>query len=591
MATAAKSPVRYRVGMGRPHSHLFEVEAHFPAGGEVVEAVLPVWTPGSYLVREYARHLQDVTCSDDRGTPLPVERPDKRTFRVRTGGRPCTFRYRVYAHELTVRTSHLDGTHGYFNGATLFLYQEALRDQPHHVQVDAPAGWNVHVALRREDTSWVAKDYDTLVDSPFEVSPARAHAFTAAGVPHELVTWGDGGQVDAGALCGQLAQVVETQAKLMGGLPHARYLFIVHFTDKGRGGLEHEASTVLLYPRTGLSTQKGREDFLGLASHEYFHLWNVKRIKPKALVPFDYSKESFTTLLWHFEGGTSYFDNLLVRRAGLMPAGAYLSRLGESLTALHGTPGRKVQTVSEASLVAWIKHYRPDENSGNSAISYYLKGEVVCWLLDLHIRKATKDARSLDDVMRLLWSRCGDGRGVPEDGVEAACEQVAGCSLKTFFDASLRTTAELDYSVLSHVGLEARFRPRESASDRGGTPPRAKDKEPKPRGWLGVSLRGSTLASVAADSPAMEAGLYAEDEVVALDGFRVDGAALLSRCEEKAPGETVKVTLFRREALLEVPVALGARPADAAWLARVESPTAQQKAAFKAWCGADWDEA
>ena len=583
------TPVRYRVGMSRPHTHLYEVEAHFPAGAEVVDAVLPVWTPGSYLVREYARHLQDVTCSDDRGAPLPVERPDKRTFRVRTGGRPCTFRYRVYAHELTVRTSHLDGSHGFFNGATLFLYQEALRDRPHHVQVDAPAGWNVHVALPRADAAYAAKDYDALVDSPFEVSPARAHPFTASGVPHELVTWGDGGKVDAAALSESLAKVVEVQAQLMGGLPHARYLFIVHFTDKGRGGLEHGASTVLLYPRSGLSTQKGREDFLGLASHEYFHLWNVKRIKPKALVPFNYAQESFTTLLWHFEGGTSYFDNLLVRRAGLMSAGAYLARLGESLTSLHGTPGRKVQTLSEASLVAWIKHYRPDENSANSAISYYLKGEIVCWLLDLHVRRATSDARSLDDVVRLLWTRYGDGRGVPEDGVEAAAEEVAGCSLKTFFDASLRTTGELDYSVLSHVGLEARFRARESTSDRGGTPP--KDKEQKPRGWLGLAVRGSTVASVATDSPAMEAGLYAEDEVVALDGYRVDGAALLSRCEEKAPGEGVKVTVFRREALVEVPVVLAPRPLDTAWLSRVDAPTPQQRASFKAWCGAEWDAA
>jgi len=278
-----------------------------------------------------------------------------------------------------------------------------------------------------------------------------------------------------------------------------------------------------------------------------------------------------------------------VRRAGLMSAGAYLARLGESLTSLHGTPGRKVQTLSEASLVAWIKHYRPDENSGNSAISYYLKGEIVCWLLDLHVRRATSDARSLDDVVRLLWTRYGDGRGVPEDGVEAAAEEVAGCSLRTFFDASLRTTGELDYSVLSHVGLEARFRARESTSDRGGTPP--KDKEQKPRGWLGLAVRGSTVASVATDSPAMEAGLYAEDEVVALDGYRVDGAALLSRCEEKAPGEGVKVTVFRREALVEVPVVLAPRPLDTAWLSRVDAPTPQQRASFKAWCGAEWDAA
>jgi predicted metalloprotease with PDZ domain len=582
--------VHYRVSMSRPHSHLFEVEATFPAGPDMLEAVLPVWTPGSYLVREFSRQVQEVSARGLGGEPLPVRRVDKRTWHVQARGSVVTLRYRVYANELTVRTSHLDGSHGYFNGATLFLYTEATRGLEHHVTVEAPSGWTVFTALERRGEAFVAGDYDELVDSPFEVGPHTPLGFTAAGVPHEVVVWGDPAP-DGGRLCADLQRICETQAKVFGGLPPQRYLFLIYLTDKGRGGLEHKASTALLFPRMGLQNARGWEDFLTLAAHEYFHLWNIKRVKPRALVPFDYSRENYTSLLWAFEGATSYYDTLFVLRAGLMSDNRYLTRLGETLSTLHATPGRKVQTLAEASLVSWVKHYRPDEHSHNSAISYYLKGEVVAALLDLEIRRATDNARGLDDVMRLLWQRHGDGSGVPEDGVEAAASEVAGKDLGAFFDRAVRTTEELDYSVFSHVGLEVRMRPRESPSDKGGTPPPRVKGEARPKGWLGVTTKGSaTIATVLDGAPAQEAGLYVEDEVVALDGWRVDAAGLLSRCEDKSPGDTVRLTVFRRDRLVEVPVTLGPKPADAAWLARVDKPTDAQKAAYQAWLGAPWEE-
>ncbi|MGZ3459456.1 MAG: M61 family metallopeptidase, partial [Archangium sp.] len=300
--------------------------------------------------------------------------------------------------------------------------------------------------------------------------------------------------------------------------------------------------------------------------------------------------ENYTALLWAFEGATSYYDNLFVLRAGLMGPSRYLTRLGETLSALHATPGRKAQTLAEASLVSWVKHYRPDEHSPNSAISYYLKGEVVTALLDLEIRRATNGARSLDDLMRLLWQRYGDESGVPEDGVEAAASEVAGKDLSAFFERAVRSTEELDYSVFSHVGLEVHFRPRESTNDKGGMPLRTKG-DGKPKGWLGVTTKGSaTLATVLDGSPAQEAGLYVDDEFVALDGWRVDAAGLLSRSEDKSPGDSVRLTVFRRDKLVEVPVTLGQKPADAAWLARVDKPTDAQKAAYQAWLGAPWEE-
>lgn len=582
--------VHYRVSMPRPHTHLFEVRATFPPGFDLLDAVLPVWTPGSYMVREFSRHVQDVSAQGPDGQPLAVRRADKRTWRVEAGGVAVTLAYRVYAHELSVRTSHLDGSHAYFNGATLFLYTEATRGLAHHVTVEAPPGWRAFTALDAHDGGFVADSYDSLVDSPFEVGPHTPLTFSAAGVPHEVVVWGDT-VPDPARLCVELQRLCETQARLFGGLPMKRYLFLVYLTDKGRGGLEHQASTALLFPRVGLHSPRGWEDFLTLAAHEYFHLWNVKRIKPRAFVPVDYAQENYTTLLWAFEGVTSYYDNRMVLRAGLMSTSRYLIRLGETLSALQGTPGRKAQTLAESSFVCWVKHYRPDEHSPNSAISYYLKGEVVAVLLDLELRRATADARGLDDLMRALWERHGDGAGVPEEGVEALASEVAGKDLGPFFDRAVRGTEELDYAVFTHVGLEVRARPRESTSDRGGTPaPRARS-ETRPRGWLGITPRsGGAFASIVEGSPAQESGVYADDEIVALDGWRVDSAGLLSRCEDKLPGDTVHLTLFRRDRLVEVPVVLGQKPSDALWLARVDKPTEAQKTAFQAWLGTPWEE-
>lgn len=582
-------PVTYRVSMPQPHSHLFEVEAVFPPAGNELTVALPVWTPGSYLVREYSRHVQDLTVTNTAGEALPFERIDKRALRIKAGNANVHLKYRVYANELTVRTSHLDGTHGYFNGATLFYYSEQLRDRPHHVAVDAPKGWRTTAALDQRGNEFVAPNYDELVDSPFEVGPHTPIHFNAAGVPHEIVMWGDP-QLDEKKLVTDLTRIVETEAALFDGLPMKRYVFFIYGTDKGRGGLEHKASTALLFPRSGFSSAKGWEDFLTLAAHEYFHLWNVKRIKPKRLVPFDYSQENYTQLLWFFEGGTSYYDNLLVRRAGLMSPSRYLTRFGESLTALHTTPGRNVLPLADASWLSWTKHYRPDENSPNSAISYYLKGEIVCALLDLHVRRATNDAKGLDDVLRQLWARYGDESGVPEDGIEKVATEVAGIGLKDFFDHALRDTKELDYSVFSHVGLEVRLRQRENSGDKGGTPPR-KGNDKGPGGWLGILPKaGPGVASVLDGSPAMAAGIYADDEIVALDGFKCDASTLVSRCDDKKPGEQVKVTLFRRDKLLELTVTLANKPADGVYVARVENPTDSQKAAYKAWLGAAWDE-
>ena len=329
--------VRYRVTPSSPHEHLFLVEATFQADGPL-DLWMPAWTPGSYLVREYARHVQDFTASDGAGEPLRVERLDKATWRVHGSGQ-VRVRYRVYANDLTVRTNHLDGSHGFFNGAALFVTSDAHRGQGCRLELRAPPSWRVFCALPERDGGLYARDFDELVDSPVEMGPDSSFSFLAAGKPHEVAIWGQG-ELDPALVAEDLKTLCEAETRLFGELACERYLFIVLLTDRGRGGLEHANCCTLLLPRTGFRPRKAYEEFLALAAHEYFHLWNVKRIAPRALLPFDYRREGYTTLLWAMEGITSYYDTLLLRRAGFIDAARYLSKLGEVITSVESVPRR-----------------------------------------------------------------------------------------------------------------------------------------------------------------------------------------------------------------------------------------------------------
>jgi predicted metalloprotease with PDZ domain len=310
----------YRVSMGEPHSHLFEVEAMLDRPGPAPVLALPVWTPGSYLVREFARHLEGLAAFAVEGRVerrLLLERLDKHRFRVAAGdAQRILLRYRVYANELTVRTSHLDGRHGYFNGANLFLYAEGRERDACTLAVIPPPGWQVTTALDGGPHRFTARDYDELADSPVEVGTHELLSFTALGKRHDVALVGRG-NVDAPRFAEDVRRVVETFGRLMGGLPLERYLFIVHLADRQRGGLEHARSTTLGVHRMGFFPPEAYEETVALAAHEYFHLWNVKRLRPAALLPYDYAREQYTRLLWWFEGVTSYYDRLVLVRAGV----------------------------------------------------------------------------------------------------------------------------------------------------------------------------------------------------------------------------------------------------------------------------------
>jgi predicted metalloprotease with PDZ domain len=542
-----------------------------------------VWTPGSYLVREFARHVEGIVAEDGDGRSLEVVRTDKHRLVVRArGAARAVVRFRVYANELSVRTCHLDGTHGFLNGAAVFPFVPGRAGRPHVLEIEPPPGWRVATALEGGPTVFTAADYDELADSPVELGTHRTVRFEAMGKPHEIAIWGRG-NLDEARLAADARKVVETLGAMMGGLPYDRYLFILHLTDKRRGGLEHARSTTLNVQRMGFFPRETYEETLGLLAHEFFHVWNVKRLRPAALVPFDYSREQYTRLLWWFEGATSYYEQVALARAGILSPKRWLEALGKALTSLERTPGARKMSLEEASFLAWVKHYRPDENSPNSAISYYLKGELVALALDLALRRA---GRSLDQLLLALYERHQAG-GVPEDGVERLAAELLGAdAARRFFDRFVRGTAplELDTGV---VGVRLARRPAEGFDDKGGTAGKRDDEGPK-AGYLGVELvPGPKLVvqSVREGSPAHRAGLYAEDEIVAEDGFRVDRGALWDRLRERGPGGELRLTVFRRDELLDVVLALGDPPEDTVWLEADASATDDARAAFEAWCG------
>ncbi len=565
-ARAAKAPrvTTFTVAMSAPGSHLFEISmeiAPFASPVPWFDLVLPVWTPGSYLVREFSRNVRDLSVEGSAGTTAKILKVEKNRWRVGLADDPSagpfTVRYRVFAHELSVRTSHLDASHGYGNGAGLFFYVEGRKDEPQRLRFDLPAGWRVSISLPRLGGVFRAADYDELVDAPFECGTHRTFPFRAAGVPHELAIWGEGNE-DPARLVRDLGLLVREGARLFGELPYDRYLFLVHLAPGAGGGLEHRASqSVGMEPFSFRSGPSYRGN-LRLFAHELFHAWNVKRIRPGALGPFDYTKEVYTRDLWAMEGITSYYEGLLPVRGGLMEPEHLFEELGKRLKAHRETPGRRVQSAEEASFDAWIRHYRPDENSPNVAESYYRRGCLVAWALDLTIRRASRGRRSLDDVLRRLWRRYGaKDRPYPPGEIERIASEAAGRSLALFFDRFVRGVESPPLArLLRPFGLVLREKPEKDGDEKVPLRPRrAAD-----FGWKTKKGKGGLVVEeVYAGRAAAASGIDAGDELVAISGVRADEDELKRIEREERPGARVDVMLFRQGRLRTIRVALGVR--------------------------------
>jgi predicted metalloprotease with PDZ domain len=556
---------------------------------------LPAWIPGSYLIRDFARHVVTFTARN-RGRQLPVSKIDKQTWAVAPCAGALTATMEVYAWDLSVRGAHFDANHAFINGTSVFLLPVGKEDRACEVDLERPRGarfrdWRVATTLRRKAArafdfgTYRASDYQELIDHPVEMGNFSLARFDAAGVPHDIAITGRH-SADLDRLSRDMSRLCEAHIRLFGApAPFARYLFLTTVVDEGYGGLEHSDSTALLCSRDNLptrSTQGASETyrtFLGLASHEYFHAWNVKRIKPAVFVPYRLDSEAYTSLLWAFEGLTSYYDDLLLVRSGLISEAEYLDILGRNITALLRNPGRNKQTVSEASWDAWIKYYRPDENSLNSQVSYYLKGSLIGLCLDLIIRNRTHGRKSLDHVMRALWIHYGaTGVGLAEDDMESLVSDVTGLRLHRFFDRVLRSTQELPLAgALRFAGLDMQLRPAQSLSDRGGRLGAVPSNKPA-RVSLGVRSAedacGLRITHTVAGGAAQTSGLSAGDLVVAWNGLRMDAKVLEKRLAEHRPGDSVVLHFFRRDELYQTQVTLPAAPADTCTLAIIPADRA-----------------
>lgn len=585
-------PVHYSIVPKNPSAHLFEVTLTVaepdPQGQRFS---LPVWIPGSYMVREFARNIVTLSAHSG-GRRVAIAKTDKQTWQAAACRGPLTLVYEVYAWDLSVRAAHLDDQVGFFNGTSVFLAVEGQETSPCRVEIRKPDGaayrdWRVATALaeargtkRYGFGEYLAADYDELIDHPVSLGRFALARFEAFGVPHDVVICGTVPKLDLERLADDLKPICEAQIAMFEPkskrAPFDRYVFMTMAVTEGYGGLEHRASTALICNRGDLpvigrsAMSDGYQTYLGLCSHEYFHSWNVKRIKPATFAPYDLTRENYTELLWLFEGFTSYYDDLILLRSGAIDRSTYFRLLGKTVAGVLRGSGRLKQTVAESSFDAWIKYYRQDENAPNSVVSYYTKGSLVALAFDLTIRAQTRNRKSLDDVMRLLWQRYGRdfyrgrGRGIAEDEVEALFAEATGADLRKLFAQAVHGTRDLPLAdLLAPFGVTLQ-------PDASGTTPS-----------LGVRLRGgadSTLTHVHDGGAAQKAGLSAGDVLVALDGVRVTGGNLDALLGRYRAGDKIELHVFHRDVLRQVQLKL-----DAPEVTRYQLSDADARGSAKKW--------
>ncbi len=595
----------YRIVPSRPEAHIYTVVCRITSPdpkGQVVS--LPAWIPGSYMVRDFAKNIVQLNAfSGDRA--LSVVRVDKSTWKVEACTESLELVYDVYAWDLSVRSAHLDSTHAYFNGTSVFLKVHGQEEQACLVDIQRPEGaaygaWRVATSMPRHDAElygfgvYQAKNYDELIDHPVEMADFTPHTFEVAGVPHDLIFTGRH-DADIDRICRDLKPVCEQHVALFGELPALeRYVFMTMVVGDGYGGLEHRSSTSLICSRNDLPV-RGRDElsegyltFLGLCSHEYFHTWNVKRIKPEVFHPYDLSRETYTRQLWAFEGITSYYDDLGLVRSSTIDAQRYLSLVAKTVTRVMRGKGRFKQSVADSSFDAWTKFYRQDENAPNAIVSYYTKGSLIALALDLTIRSATQGKHSLDGVMQRLWAAYGKPLiGVPEGKIEAVAGEVAGRDLSDFFSSYLYGMEDLPLAqLLETVGVRLLMRPAESPKDTGGSISRTSVDQLLRRADLGIRVNADNgeakIANVFDDGAAQCAGLSAGDVLVAIDGLRVTAASLDGLLARLQVGQVIEVYAFRRDELMKFQLTLQAPPCDTCELVleEVDAETARRRDAW-----------
>ncbi|MFP4154401.1 MAG: M61 family metallopeptidase [Halothiobacillaceae bacterium] len=582
--------LRYRVRLERIGERLIDVSLTLPPAAVPYRLAIPAWIPGSYMIRDFARHVVQVEAFRPDGRPHALTWEDKQTWVLPASDEPVRLRWAVHANDLSVRGAHFDAEHAFFNGTSLFPLWMGHEGTPCELELLAPsdegrAQWRVATGMPSVDIDeygfglYRAENYEALIDYPFEVGNFRLLEFEAGGIPHRMAFTGAHPEADLARVARDVARICTAQLTFFGDPPpFDGYLFLVDVEVDAYGGLEHRNSTALVCSQASLPRRGETEppdayrQFLGLCSHEYFHSWNVKRIRPQAFMGLPLANEAYTRLLWVFEGVTSYYDDLFLRRAGLVDDAGYLELLAGTLNRVFRGQGHRCQTLEESSLLAWTKFYKQDENAINALASYYNKGALVALMLDLILRTGPGHG-SLDALMRLLWREYGQtGRGLPEgETVERLAERVGGLKLDEFFAQALRTTDELPVvETLSGFGVSARWVPEKEGPD------------------FGVIIRAdergeARVAAVHAGRPAASAGVCAEDVIIAVDGERVDAASLPAVLARSVARRPVTWTVFRRRRLREIQVVPADPPANQLRLGPDPAASPEAVARLRTW--------
>lgn len=597
----------YSVDMSQALTRYVTVTMTADCEGDETELMMPTWTPGSYLIREYAKHVDRIVAKDLDGNPLDLEKISKNRWRVNTEDlERFTVTYRLFCNDVSVRTNSVNFNRAVLNGAPTFLSIPEQHDRRHRIKLVLPKNWSVSCSSMRRgrgEHNYIAENYDEVVDSPIVAGNVVINEFEVAGVPHFLVNVGQTIDFDWETAIKDLTKMVKEHHSLWGEVPYDRYYFITVFG--GGGGLEHDNCTLMMVPRLDIRDRANYRGWLNLASHEFFHTWNIRRLRPKVLVDYDYENEVYTPSLWIAEGLTSYYEDLLLVRAGLFDRDEFIQSISRSIQQLQRTDGRLVQSLRDSSHDAWIKFYRPESNSPTTQISYYTKGAIVSLLLDTRIRVATEGEKCLDDVLRLFWERHKGDTGYLESDFRALCNEVSGEDLTDWFGMTVDSTAELDYQEMADwYGVEiGKFKPlrkarassdkeetesdkdeetaKDTDKDTDNDAEEAKAEKPKPaesteklRRWIGVGEF---------DSPATKAGLADTDEVIAINDKRVN-QSVEQMAQSFEVGEPIKILVARNGQLQEILVVVGSRPPVLNWALKTAGrATRQQRQNFRDW--------
>lgn len=588
--------ILYKIAPSDPAGHRLTVQLTIPSPDPKGQTVfLPAWIPGSYLIRDFSRQVESIQASTTTHA-VDIKKTGNHTWQCAPCAGPLTLNYTIYAWDLSVRSAHVDETHAFFNGTSVFLGVDGQTDSPCLIQLDPPPhahDWQVYTSLaiphkhpnaatRHGFGVYSAPNYDALIDHPVEMGTPQVIRFMACGAQHEMVFTGIAPNIDltriaadTKKICAAQIEFFEPHTKLAPFLDSSdRYVFMTMVTGDGYGGLEHRASTALMTARDALpvkgqtpdqiASNQAYQSFLGLVSHEYFHTWNVKRIKPAAFAPYDTLKENHSQLLWVFEGFTSYYDDLMLLRAGVITHADYLRILGKTISAVQRAPGRHKQSVAASSFDTWTRFYKQDENSPNALVSYYTKGSLVALALDLSLRQASDDAHSLDDVMRLLWQRygrdfySGQPHGLPEDALPQLIQDACGLDMTDFIQRYAYGTDDLPLQeLLANQGITLNWSAESTLASLDAR-------------WR-VDQGETQLTTVYEGGAAHKAGLSAHDVLVAINGLRVNGNNTVEKLlRAYRAGDTITMHVFRRDELRVFPLKLTAPPTTEATLSRAE---------------------